>query len=806
MSERNEKIVGSAAPAVMWLQNGLLAVLLFLLFREWMEPLARLSEVTDIYSVTPFLIAFALFLLIDYIGVPLWASVPLKLLACVGIIGYLHFPDVFPGLSWLSEWIADMPDDAVSMMHISAFDISPATRTLMFLSGWALLIGVVQALVVQRQYAVWFVVLTMAYLAVLPLFFELDTSHALIRTMGIGLLLQALVRLPRLEQLYALAPRRVWPAGWLGSALLLAGLLAASGYGGAQLAGTGASRADWRVDALDALRRLAPYTASTAVSPRAVTGYGDDDAVLGAPLESSGTVAFYARTPRLTYWRGEAKSGYDGRGWQSGASRLVHVGAAQPIAAAARGAAASAATAAGMQPQAAAYAAPGGGAPGGSADARLAPSGAGGAVPPETAAAQPLAGEALAQEVMPQQPGVGKQLFAAGDILGTQELRTVGGDPLPGSLLWRDAASGRTFLPELTGELGYYKVLSVPVATEPGMGGSGILGDVGDEYIQLPEHLPSRVSELTMRITENAAGTYEKVKAVEAYLQTHYTYTLQNTRPPAPGEDFVDHFLFTQQQGYCDHFSTAMAVMLRTIGIPTRWVKGFAPGEVISQANSPFAGQSDTMLTVEVRGKDAHSWVEAYIPGTGWMAFEPTPGFSDTPLLSSPAVVKAGDSTKERSGLAAFGSYVAAMFENAVQNLNRMSSKLQQLTPAVTASLTAVFVLGVIGILIYKRTMSYPLPGISFPAETGKPSPAARTLFRLWRKWIRQHGPREVSQTLREYVTSRPYVSEAQKRAAIEFALLAESASYDAASGQRLTKRQVLELWRQMKTHSRNVP
>jgi len=73
-------------------------------------------------------------------------------------------------------------------------------------------------------------------------------------------------------------------------------------------------------------------------------------------------------------------------------------------------------------------------------------------------------------------------------------------------------------------------------------------------------------------------------------------------------------------RGYCDHFSTSMAVMLRTLDIPTRWVKGFAPGERVGTDN-----QNNEIM--EIRNKDAHSWVEVYFPGHGWIPFEATSTF-----------------------------------------------------------------------------------------------------------------------------------------------------------------------------------
>ncbi|MBM9834622.1 transglutaminase domain-containing protein, partial [Enterococcus faecalis] len=80
--------------------------------------------------------------------------------------------------------------------------------------------------------------------------------------------------------------------------------------------------------------------------------------------------------------------------------------------------------------------------------------------------------------------------------------------------------------------------------------------------------------------------------------------------------DYVDQFLFESQVGYCDNFSTAMVVLLRSLEIPARWAKGFSPG-------SPATENGITTYTV--RNLNAHSWVEVYFDGYGWVPFEPTP-------------------------------------------------------------------------------------------------------------------------------------------------------------------------------------
>ncbi|MFS0784441.1 transglutaminase domain-containing protein [Bacillus sp. 1P06AnD] len=150
----------------------------------------------------------------------------------------------------------------------------------------------------------------------------------------------------------------------------------------------------------------------------------------------------------------------------------------------------------------------------------------------------------------------------------------------------------------------------------------GVSDSQADE-LQLPDTVPYRVKELAKEITKDRKNRYDKVKAIEQYFdRPEFKYDRKNIPYPKAGQDFVDQFLFDTKKGYCDHFSTSMAVMLRSIGIEARWVKGYTPGEMVKNEG----GRS----TYQVTNNNAHSWVEVYFPYYGWVPFEPTKGFSDT--------------------------------------------------------------------------------------------------------------------------------------------------------------------------------
>lgn len=133
-----------------------------------------------------------------------------------------------------------------------------------------------------------------------------------------------------------------------------------------------------------------------------------------------------------------------------------------------------------------------------------------------------------------------------------------------------------------------------------------------EKYLRLPESLPNRVSKLAMDLTKDYETDYEKIKALEKYLAENHSYSLTVSDIPE-GKDFVDYFLFEDSKGYCTYYASSLAVMGRTLGIPTRYVEGFL-----------LPGEKGKDGLYEVKAERAHAWVEAYVDNIGWVNFEPT--------------------------------------------------------------------------------------------------------------------------------------------------------------------------------------
>ncbi|MFQ5737845.1 MAG: DUF3488 and DUF4129 domain-containing transglutaminase family protein [Acidobacteriota bacterium] len=145
---------------------------------------------------------------------------------------------------------------------------------------------------------------------------------------------------------------------------------------------------------------------------------------------------------------------------------------------------------------------------------------------------------------------------------------------------------------------------------------AAVPNDIRDRYLELPP-IDGRIAQMARRQSQGATNGAEKALALEGFLRTRFGYSLDNVS--ASAVDPLADFLFRTRAGHCEYFATALAVMLRTLGIPSRVVNGFRRGEFNRWGNC-----------FVVRQSDAHSWVEAYFPGAGWVEFDPTPASAST--------------------------------------------------------------------------------------------------------------------------------------------------------------------------------
>jgi transglutaminase-like putative cysteine protease len=166
-----------------------------------------------------------------------------------------------------------------------------------------------------------------------------------------------------------------------------------------------------------------------------------------------------------------------------------------------------------------------------------------------------------------------------------------------------------------TGDV-YSATSSIVVADAPSLRAAGNVYPqwVLAEYLQVGASVTQRTRDLAFQIvTEAGAATpYDQAKAIERWLRANIIYDETIAGPPA-GSDPVDWVLFDERRGYCNYYASAIVVMLRSVGVPARLAAGFSQGE--------WDAASQGYL---VRERDAHTWVEVYLPDHGWVEFEPT--------------------------------------------------------------------------------------------------------------------------------------------------------------------------------------
>lgn len=170
---------------------------------------------------------------------------------------------------------------------------------------------------------------------------------------------------------------------------------------------------------------------------------------------------------------------------------------------------------------------------------------------------------------------------------------------------------------------------------------------IAARYLQLPSTLPERVGELAREIAPPQGNPYDRAVAIQDFLRDTIEYR-EDIEAPPEDRDPIDYLLYESQEGYCNYFASAMVVMARAVGIPTRLVVGYAGGELAEE----------TGMYV-VRRRDTHAWVEAYFPGFGWVEFEPT--------ASEPPITRAESS--DDSSLELPGGEVESSLERDLERL-----------------------------------------------------------------------------------------------------------------------------------------
>lgn len=312
--------------------------------------------------------------------------------------------------------------------------------------------------------------------------------------------------------------------------------------------------------------------------------------------------------------------------------------------------------------------------------------------------------------------------------------------------LSKDSA-GAFYLPSIpTGRI-EYEMIAAPRRLSPSDGRATRVDypiPIRNHYLSI-EASP-RVVALSEEITRPASTIYQKAEAVERYLKTRYTYSLEvapSSRPP------IDDFLFYQKKGYCEYYATAMVALLRSVGIASRLVTGFLPGEWNAFGRYYLVRQSD-----------AHAWVEVYFPEGGWFPFDPTPTVAQdsNPLFKTVAAYVDWMRLKWDRYIVRYSLFDQfTLFQGTRDQvgllLNRFAGMIAKgariirwISPRFVGSIGAILFLFGIGVLLYKKERSRK------ERQAARRKEAAAFYHRMLRLLAKRGFVKEESQTALEFI------------------------------------------------------
>ncbi|MBH0163206.1 transglutaminase domain-containing protein [Fictibacillus sp. 26RED30] len=541
----------------------------FLLLWEWLRPLKELTTTNDIQIF----VMYTLFLfIVTYFQLPFWISFPVKLGAMLYALHSLYFFDVFLSFKWVPFLIEDIKYNLGLFSDQNWNEMTSLSRSLLFFILLWLVSYLMHYWLVQTRRIFLFFLITVIYISILDTFTVYDGKFAIIRTVFIGLILVGILRMMKIieTQGFSLLKGK-FPVLWVAPLSGVIALSSALGYVAPKASPI------WP-DPVPFLQNMSGKDGEEGLGKGAgiaKIGYGENDSQLGGPFEFDYTPIFTAYDNGRHYWRIETKEFYTGKGWENKIpTQAIALEADNP-----------------------------------SADTNYTRVWEDGLEMKDHKAR--IEAEKRKEYSFLMIPGKLTNIKAESDI--NYQL---------------DGVNGKisTFQGGSEEKLSEYEMdYQLPVIKEEQLKASNNQYPVyiTENYLQLPETLPQRVKDLAQDVTANQPTLYDKVKTVEGYFAKNaYGYNTIEVAVPKGDEDYVDQFLFETKIGYCDNFSTSMVVMLRSVGIPARWVKGFTPGTFEALGD-------DGLREYTVTNANAHSWVEVYFSGIGWVPFEPTRGFDN---------------------------------------------------------------------------------------------------------------------------------------------------------------------------------
>lgn len=541
----------------------------FLLLWEWLRPIEQLTH-TDQIEV------FIVFLLFSFLASFLhmkriWRT-SIKIVFILLTIYFFYYGDEFFHFRWLKDLVLDLIENSKLLFGRHWIEFSDEFRTLLFFILLWLMVYLIHYWLIKRRQIFMFFLMTLIYITVLDTFTPYSAKTAIVRTIVCGFIVMGILTFNRIISMENMNKQPSFPRKWI---LSLAAMLTISIVAGFALP----KAAPIWPDPVPYLQAATNRDSANGITN--TLGYRSNDSRLGGPFIGNDKVVFQAEAEGSHYWKIETRDMYTGKGWITLGDRLIPFGE------------------------------------------------------DETFPIDPIPNTIEKTEVTASlslyidYPFL---LYPAGikEVSSTKDF-TFKFDTAKDKIYTFNEQNDPDTLSRYTVsyDIPRYKASDLVMSTEM-TGPEPWKESYSIRYTQLPESLPPRIQSLAEQITAGKTNWFDKAKAIEGYFSnSEFTYDQKNIPYPGSNEDYVDQFLFTTKRGYCDNFSTSMVVMLRTLGIPSRWVKGFTGGDFVR-----YSDNSSNKQLYEITNNNAHSWVEVFFPNQGWVPFEPTKGFENNTDIS----------------------------------------------------------------------------------------------------------------------------------------------------------------------------
>lgn len=536
-------------------------------FILFLEWLYPVNQIGDVANMTVFILYTLFCFIISLLGVRWWLSIPLKGFGLLFIINSLFLTPPLLSRMWFEHFLVEIGFNLNALFSQQWYELTPLFRSVLFLLLiWMLSYLLYYWFIVMKRVFV-FALLTFGYLCLLDTFTVYDAGSAIVRTFIVSFAALGL------SNFYKVINHESLRFSWVKKAPLWAVPLV-SVVLFSTLVGYAAPKFDSQWPDPVPFIQSAAENAGSPGSGSGIqkVGYGEDDSQLGGSFVQDYTPVFQAAMKEDHYWRVETKDRYTGKGWEKSTDPLYEEQHGHLI-------------------------------------------------DLETFSDN-VETEAFETMLDFQDDSYMEKLVYP---YGVSQVETEQQVDLQ---LDRRFGEIRT---EADGD-GMHLDQYTMTYEKPSFSVDELRDVSADDsrmneehFTQLPDSLPERVHELAEEITEDDDNRYDKARSIESYFgRNGFTYQISNVPVPEEEQDYVDQFLFETKAGYCDNYSTSMVVLLRSLDIPARWAKGFTSGEVIQSGDT-----ADDYDMYEVTNANAHSWVEVYFPGSGWVPFEPTQGFSN---------------------------------------------------------------------------------------------------------------------------------------------------------------------------------